>query len=318
MAADDDRQAAEVTKSRKKLDTMVTTVANVKKRYDAARTQVLAATTLLEEERAAAVLTEEACATAALIEPPLPTPPPVPTSRAAPSNDNYEVAVIANIHVQAAGVQNIHSLISITLDLSSSHYAWWHDNILLTLGCYFLSDHVLLDTTYIGVPIWDRMDNVVKPWIWGTISPDLQDVTRQRGHMARDTWLALENHFLSNREAHPLHIDATFRSFVQGDLSVNDYCRKMKGFANSLADLGVDVTDNVLVLNVLRGLNKNFEHLRTIFTHSTPFPSFQKVPDDLCLEGIQRLPAAAPTTLYTMQKHPSSSSYASGQEHPPG
>jgi hypothetical protein len=58
MATDDDRQAAEVTKFRKKLDTMVTTVANVKKSYDAARTQVLAATTLLEEERAAAVLTE--------------------------------------------------------------------------------------------------------------------------------------------------------------------------------------------------------------------------------------------------------------------
>jgi hypothetical protein len=91
---------------------------------------------------------------------------------------------------------------------------------------------------------------------------------------ARDAWVALENHFLSNHETHALHIDATFRSFVQGDLSVNDYCRKMKGFTDSLADLSVDVTDRVLVLNVLRGLNKNFEHLRDIFTHATPFPSF--------------------------------------------
>jgi hypothetical protein len=36
-----------------------------------------------------------------------------------------------------------------------------------------LSDHVLLDTTYVSVPAWDRMDNVVKSWIWATISPDL-------------------------------------------------------------------------------------------------------------------------------------------------
>jgi hypothetical protein len=47
-------------------------------------------------------------------------------------------------------------------------------------------------------------------------------------------------------------------------------------------------------------LNKNFEHLRAIFTHMMPFPSFQKVLDDLCLEeiqqGIQRLPTSASTT----------------------
>jgi hypothetical protein len=75
---------------------------------------------------------------------------------------------------------------------------------------------------------------------------------------------------------------------MQGDLSVNDYCWKMKGLTNSLADLGVDITDRILVRNVLRGLNKNFKHLRATLTHATPFPSFQKVLDDLCLEEIQQ------------------------------
>jgi hypothetical protein len=54
------------------------------------------------------------------------------------------------------------------------------------------------------------MDIIVKSWIWGTISPDLRDVTWQRSHMAGDAWLALENHFLSNRKTDALHIDATF------------------------------------------------------------------------------------------------------------
>jgi hypothetical protein len=141
-----------------------------------------------------------------------------------------------------------------------------------------------MDTTYIHIPSWDQMDSVIKAWIYDTISPDLQDVTWQRSHTTRDVWLALENHFLNNRKTRALHIDATFWSFVQRDLSVNDYCQKMKGFADSLADLGVDVTDRVLVLNFLRGLNKNFEHLRAIFTHAMPFPPFQKVLDDLCLK----------------------------------
>jgi hypothetical protein len=149
---------------------------------------------------------------------------PDPVGHAASSNDDYKATIIANIHVQAAGVQNIRSLITVTLDLSSTHYAWWHDNVLHTLRCYSLSNHVLLDTTYVGVLTWDRMDSVIKLWMWGTISPDLQDVTRQHGHTAHDAWLALENHFLSNRETCALHIDSTFWSFVQGDLSINDYC----------------------------------------------------------------------------------------------
>jgi hypothetical protein len=223
----------------------------------------------------------------ALIEPPSPTPTPTPTDRVVPSDDDYEAAVVINIHVQAAGVQNICSIISVALDLSSTDYAWWCDNVLLTLRCYSLSDHVLLDTTYVSILAWDQMDSIIKSWIWGTIFPDLQDVTWQHGHMADDARLALEKHFLGNHKTYALHIDATFQSFVQGDLSINHYCWKMKGFANSLTDLNIDVTDRVLMLNVLRRLNKNFKHLRVIFMHVTPFPSFQKVLNDLCLEEIQ-------------------------------
>jgi hypothetical protein len=106
----------------------------------------------------------------------LPPPPPTLADHTAPSDDDYEATVITNINVQDAGVQNICSCISVTLDLSSAHYGWWRDNVLLTLGRYSLSDHLLLDTTSVGVPAWDRMDSVVKSWSWGTISPDLQDV----------------------------------------------------------------------------------------------------------------------------------------------
>jgi hypothetical protein len=81
----------------------------------------------------------------------------------------------------------------------------------------------------------------------------------------------------------------------------------LKGFAYSLIDLGVDVTDHILMLNVLHGLNKYFEHLHAIFTHAMPFPSFQKVLDNLCMEEnqqrIQGLPAtgSTPIALYVMQ-----------------
>jgi hypothetical protein len=101
MATDDARQAAEAAEFRQKLDAMVT-AADAKKKHDAACAWVLAATALLKEEQcAAAVLAEEARTAVALIEPPSPL---APVGRAAPLDDDYEVAVIANIHVQAAAV----------------------------------------------------------------------------------------------------------------------------------------------------------------------------------------------------------------------
>jgi hypothetical protein len=87
--------------------------------------------------------------------------------------DDYEVAVIANLHLQASGVQNIRSLVSVILDGSSAHYARWRENVLLTLRRYALSDHVLSDDSFVDVPAWDRMDMLVKSWLFGTISPEL-------------------------------------------------------------------------------------------------------------------------------------------------
>jgi hypothetical protein len=103
---------------------MVPAATDTKNKYDATRAQVLAATALLEEEKCVAtVLVEEACTAVALIEPPSHTPPLAPVGRVAPSDDDYEAVIITNIHVQATAVQNICSLIMVTLDLSSKHYA---------------------------------------------------------------------------------------------------------------------------------------------------------------------------------------------------
>jgi hypothetical protein len=132
---------------------MITAATDVKKRYDAARAWDLTTTALLEEEQLmTAILTKEARAAVAMIKATSPTPPLASASGTASSDNDYEAVIIGNIHVQASSVQNICSLISVTLDLSSAHYARWCHNVLLTVGRYSLSDHVLVDTTYINVP----------------------------------------------------------------------------------------------------------------------------------------------------------------------
>ena len=70
--------------------------------------------------------------------------PAVADTDANPPSD-YEASVVANLHAQAAGVQNIRSLVPVVLDANSSAYTRWRDLVLLTLQRYALDDHVLTD-----------------------------------------------------------------------------------------------------------------------------------------------------------------------------
>jgi hypothetical protein len=64
-------------------------------------------------------------------------------------------------------------------------------------------------------------------------------VVRECGCTPRHLWLAIENQFLGN-------LDVAFRNFVQGDLSVSEYCRKFKTMDDGLADLGSPIEDRIL------------------------------------------------------------------------
>jgi hypothetical protein len=172
---------------------------------------------------------------------------------------------------------------------------------------YALIKHVMDDAPS-NDPGWIRMDSVVL------------NVVRECGCTALHLWLAIENQFLGNREQRTLHLDAVFRTFVLGDHSINEYRRKFKAMADDLADLGVPVEDQILVLNILRGLNQRFEHVGSIIWQYSPFLNFLKVRNDLLLEEIHMYstgPPAAPTALYTKAASPAAKPPSSTLSRPP-
>jgi hypothetical protein len=194
--------------------------------------------------------------------------------------------LVAQLHLQARSVQNIRLMVHVILEPESSSYTRWRDLILLTLHRYALDDHVLYDPTGVApTAAWVRQDSIVLTWIVGTISVDLHSLLQNLPH-ARAVWLAIEGQFLGNAEARALRLDVAFRTFVQGDLSVSEYCRKMKTMEDSLGDLGCPVEDRNLVLNVLHGLSDRYTHLRSLIMRQRPLPTFLQVHDDLALEEI--------------------------------
>jgi hypothetical protein len=280
-----------------KLDALVKDVEEAEEKAVAARRRARAARTLLKEEQAAAALEKAVVAARQLVPGSSAGPNHTP-----PSSSSDEETVIADLHLQAAAALNVHSLMNIVLDSTSTTYASWRDLMMMVLERYALLDHVNSDVASSTDPGWRRMDNVVLNWISNSITPELHQVVRERGATARHLWLAIENQFLENREQRTLHLDAAFRNFVQGDLTMSEYYRKFKNMADALADLGSPVDDRILVLNILRGLNPRFEHLGAIIRRYMPFPSFLKIRDDLILEELHldsSGPPADATTLYT-------------------
>jgi hypothetical protein len=55
--------------------------------------------------------------------------------------------------------------------------------------------------------------------------PELHEIVWELTETTRQAWLTIEAPFLGNRRSRVLHLDARFRVFKQGDLSVSDYCR---------------------------------------------------------------------------------------------
>jgi len=219
---------------------------------DAAAARVRAALERAAQERAAA-------------DPPLEDPPEDRDEDASSLFDGprtsiqaaialQEATAVLHLHAQAVAVQNIRHLVRVVLDVTSGSFARWREQFLLALGKYSLQGHVLQDDRPLNSPDWERMDCVVRSWLYGTLSDNLHDIVRHRGDQgdtARTTWLAIESQFLGNREARALILDAKLRTLVQGDLSVTDYCKLLKTTADNLADLGEPVSDRSLVMSSL-------------------------------------------------------------------
>jgi hypothetical protein len=150
-------------------------------------------------------------------------------------------------------------------------------------------------------------DCVVKSWILDSLTDDLIEIVSSQGATARDAWLAVESQFLGNRETRAIQLEAKFRNFVQGDLFVTEYCRRLKKMADDLTALGEVVTDRTLVLNVLHGLNERFTHVGALLRRARPFPTFLQVKDDLSLEELtlgSRPPSPADALAATTKPPP--------------
>lgn len=187
---------------------------------------------------------------------------------------------------KAFGVTHIKSYIPITLDMQKMNYDAWRELFethCLTFGVSGHIDGTSLPPTPDDTP-WKETDGLVKMWIYGTISTSLLDTVLKNKCTARDLWTTIENLFRDNKEARAIQLDHELRSFTIGDLSVHDYCQKLKSLSDLLANVDSPVSERALVMHMLNGLCDKFDYIINVIKHRNPFPTFTVARSMLLME----------------------------------
>ncbi|KAG7560254.1 Ribonuclease H-like superfamily [Arabidopsis thaliana x Arabidopsis arenosa] len=175
------------------------------------------------------------------------------------------------------GVTNIKNQIPVILDENEHNYDAWRE--LLTTHCmaFDVSGHLdgTLQPANANDEAWHKRDGLVKLWLYGTMTQPLFRSCFQPGGTARDLWLRVENQFRNNKDAKAIQLDNELRTMEIGDMTVREYCQKMKSTAALLANVGTAVTDRTLVMYIINGLNDKFDNIINVIKHKEPFPSFE-------------------------------------------
>jgi hypothetical protein len=144
------------------------------------------------------------------------------------------------------------------LDLHDSNYASWSSLFELTFCKLGLLDHVdgsvdaqtrLLDVE------WTQIDHCIVSWIYLTVSKTIRDMVFHRRATAFSAWNAVRGLFLDNASQRAVYALQDFHSLQQGDLSVHDYCCRLKRLADTLTDVGHPITDQYLIVNTMRDVS---------------------------------------------------------------
>ncbi|XP_074266651.1 uncharacterized protein LOC141589930 [Silene latifolia] len=224
---------------------------------------------------------------------------------------------------------NIHSYIKTVLTLQDSDYRTWRHVFLVHCGSYGLQGHLTGESKPTGTndDLWQRLDYVVLSWIYATVSTDLLTMVVDDDATAHKTWVAIEKLFLDNKKARALALMEEYNSCSKGNLSITDYCNKLKKLSDQLNDVDHPISNEDLVLKCLRRLPSQYQSLYNIIPLQTPFPDFLNVRSMLLLEeNRQNLQDSVPTTtnpttaLYvspTNNTQNNNNNYKGGQSHTP-
>ncbi|XP_023729628.1 uncharacterized protein LOC111877339 [Lactuca sativa] len=135
------------------------------------------------------------------------------------------------------GITNIKSVVPLPLDLERLNYDAWRELFQTHCISYGVSDHLVIAKDKPDDEEWNRINYVVKSWLYATLFESLLQMILKRNATASQIWKNLEDLFRDNKDAKVIQLDNELRNIVMGDSSVTDYCARINSIAYLLDNI---------------------------------------------------------------------------------
>ncbi|KAK3139857.1 hypothetical protein QOZ80_5AG0391610 [Eleusine coracana subsp. coracana] len=128
------------------------------------------------------------------------------------------------------------------------------------------------------------LDHSIVNWIHTTISKSVFNIVFKSRSSAFTLWTDIEGIFRDNELERAVYLEAKFRNLQQGDMSMTEYTTRLKTLADNLRNVGHTVSEPSQVLNLLRGLNPKYRHVKPVMKARRPPHTFMSAWSFLLLE----------------------------------
>jgi hypothetical protein len=183
---------------------------------------------------------------------------------------------------------NIWNHVPILVDITDSNYNQWRCFFDAVLGKFGLDAHVTVPPPMAARDAeWRQVDCCIVNGLYTTVTKGVFDIIHKPRASAFTIWTDIEGLFRDNELQRAVYLEAEFRGFIQGDLSITEYCSRLKKLADNLRDVGHPVSETSQVLNLLRVLNQKFRHVKPVIKSKSPPHTFMSARSYLLLEELQ-------------------------------
>nr|XP_020187034.1 uncharacterized protein LOC109772746 [Aegilops tauschii subsp. strangulata] len=145
--------------------------------------------------------------------------------------------------------------VPVILDLDSPSYNAWRTYFALLFRSYRLIEHVDGSVAIRDMKDddeWLAVDACIVKWLFLTISGSLFNMVNACDPSAYAMWTRLCDLFLDNQLQRRVFLQGEFFTMQQNDLSIDEYCTRLKVLADELRDVGMTIDDSGLLTNLLR------------------------------------------------------------------
>lgn len=147
-------------------------------------------------------------------------------------------------------ITNMLAIVPLILELDRHNYDEWRELFSSHFADYGVANHLtslIKKPTNLSDAEWFRIDNIVKSWIYGTLSQTLLNTIQIPGALAHVVWMTLEKLFRDNKDFKTFQLDSEIRNITMGDSTLHAYCIHIKRIFDLLENLDRSVLEKNLV-----------------------------------------------------------------------